>query len=101
GDRCGRAPRRSRPAPRRADPLRRGGRDPLRVAPLRRAAARRDGLTARRHAPSRLRARGERREEKADQEVPLRSAFVLNGARTAYTRMGTDLANVSAVDLGK
>jgi acetyl-CoA acetyltransferase family protein len=31
----------------------------------------------------------------------LRSAYVLNGARTAYTRMGTDLADVSAVDLGR
>jgi acetyl-CoA acyltransferase len=31
----------------------------------------------------------------------VRSAYVLNGARTAYTRAGSDLANVSAVDLGK
>ena len=31
----------------------------------------------------------------------MRSAYVLNGARTAYTRMGTELSNVSAVDLGK
>jgi acetyl-CoA acetyltransferase family protein len=31
----------------------------------------------------------------------LRSAYILDGARTAYTRAGSDFANVSAVDLGR
>src|SRR5262249_45313896 len=51
-----------------------------------------------RHASRGLRSRVR---QETTQEDPVRSAYVLNGARTAYTRMGTDLANVSAVDLGK